>query len=167
MLVNGYGGMYNPPMPARERSFRVEAVVLRHTDWGEADRMLTLFTREMGKLRAVAKGVRRERSRKAGHLEPFTRVHLLLARGREIPIITQAETIDAYLPLRQDLKRVGEASYIVELIDRFTFEEEENPGMFRLLADTLSRLAGGDEPSLALRYYEMRLLDMIGFRPKL
>lgn len=167
MLVNHKGGEYNPPMPARERSFRVEALVLRHADWGEADRMLTLFTRERGKLRAVAKGVRRERSRKAGHLEPFTRVHLLLARGREIPIITQAETVDAYLSLRQDLKRVGQASYIVELIDRFTYEDEENTGMFRLLADSLSHLAAGDEASLVLRYYEMRLLDLIGFRPKL
>ena len=65
--------LYNADMPGRERSFRVEAVVLRHSDWGEADRLLTLFTREMGKLRVVAKGVRKLRSRKAGHLEPFTR----------------------------------------------------------------------------------------------
>lgn len=85
------------------RSQRVEAVVLRHSDWGEADRMLTIFTRELGKLRVVAKGARRPRSRKAGHLEPFTRVALLLARGREIWIVTQAETLDAYLPVRDDL----------------------------------------------------------------
>ncbi len=61
-------------MPKEQRSLRVEAVVLRHLDWGEADRLLTLFTREAGKLRAVAKGARKVRSRKAGHLEPFTRV---------------------------------------------------------------------------------------------
>ena len=68
-------------MPARERSFRVDAVVLRHSDWGEADRLLVMFTRELGKVRAIAKGVRKLRSRKAGHLEPFTRSNLLLACG--------------------------------------------------------------------------------------
>ena len=85
------------------RSFRLEAVVLRHNDWGEADRLLGLFTLEMGKLRALAKGVRKLRSRKAGHLEPFTRVNLLLARGRDLPLITQVETLDPYLPLHEGL----------------------------------------------------------------
>ena len=94
----------------RQRAFRVEAVVLRHTDWGEADRLLWLYTLEMGKLRAVARGVRKLRSRKAGHLEPFTRVQLLLARGRDLPIITQADTLDAYLPLREGLVGVTYAS---------------------------------------------------------
>jgi hypothetical protein len=95
--------LYNLAMPSRERSFRVEAVVLRHSNWGEADRLVGLFTREMGKIRAIAKGVRKLRSRKAGHLEPFTRTSLLLARGRDMFIITQAETIKAYMPLREDL----------------------------------------------------------------
>ncbi len=85
------------------RSFRVEAVVLRHSDWGEADRLLTLYTRERGKVRAIAKGARRIRSRKAGHLEPFTRVTLQLAKGRDLLIVTQADTLDAYLPLGANL----------------------------------------------------------------
>src|SRR5512136_3161070 len=113
-------------MPDRMRSQRVEAIVLRHSDWGEADRLLWLFTRELGKLKAVAKGIRKPRSRKAGHLEPFTRVELLLAQGRDLFIITQAEAKDAYLALREDLVRVGYASYVIELLDRFTFEEGEN-----------------------------------------
>ena len=75
-------------MPRPEHTLRVEAVVLRHADWGEADRLLTIFTRERGKLRAVAKGARKMRSRKAGHLEPFTRVALLLASGRDLWIVT-------------------------------------------------------------------------------
>ena len=66
------------------RSFRAEAVVLRHADWGEADRILTLYTREQGKVRAVAKGARKMRSRKAGHLEPFTHITLQLARARDL-----------------------------------------------------------------------------------
>jgi DNA repair protein RecO (recombination protein O) len=145
----------------------VEAVVLRHSDWGEADRLLGLFTREMGKLRAVAKGVRKPRSRKAGHLEPFTRVSLLLAKGRDMWIVTQAETVDAHLCLREDLERVGYAAYAVELLDRFTYEEGENPALYRLLVDTLGRLDAEPDPALPIHYYEMRLLDLLGFRPQL
>jgi DNA repair protein RecO (recombination protein O) len=150
------------------RSVRIHAIVLRHADWGEADRLVTLFTRERGKLRAVAKGARKITSRKAGHLEPFTHVKLQLARGRNLFIVTQADTIDAFLPLRETLEMTGIASYVVELLDRFVYEDEgPNPTFFRLLADTLKRLATGEEPWLAVRYYEMRLLDFLGFRPQL
>ncbi len=133
--------LYNPHMPSRERSVRVEAVVLRHSDWGEADRLVGLFTRQLGKIRAIAKGVRKMHSRKAGHLEPFTRTSLLLARGRDMFIITQAETIQAHTRLREDLLLVGYASYVIELLDRFTYEEGENRAMYRLLVDTLGRLS--------------------------
>ena len=150
------------------RSFRVEAVVLRHADWGEADRMLTLYTRERGKVRAIAKGARKIRSRKAGHLEPFTRVSLQLAKGHNLLIITQADTLDAYLALGANLEKTGQASYVVEILDRFTYEDEsENQAIFRLLTETLSRIAADAEPWLAIRYYEVRMLDLLGFRPHL
>jgi DNA repair protein RecO (recombination protein O) len=154
-------------MTSRERSFRVEAVVLRHSDWGEADRLLGLFTLEMGKIRAVAKGVRKIRSRKAGHLEPFTHVNLLLARGRDTLLITQADTVEAYLSLRGDLLRVTYASYVVELLDRFTYEEGENRALYRLLVETLARLSSEGNPDLAVRFFEIRFLDLVGFRPQL
>jgi DNA repair protein RecO (recombination protein O) len=151
----------------RPRSFRSEAIVLRHADWGEADRLLTLFTREMGKVRALAKGARKVRSRKAGHLEPFTHVRLLLAKGRDLLIVTQADTVDAHLPLRDNLERTGNAAYVVELLDRFVYEEGENLTIFRLLTETLARLDSEPDIWLAVRYYEMRLLDALGFRPQL
>jgi DNA repair protein RecO (recombination protein O) len=154
-------------MPRPERSLRLEAVVLRHSDWGEADRMLSLFTKEQGKLRAIAKGVRRLRSRKAGHLEPFTRVALLLARGRDLWIVTQAETVDAYLPLGGDLVRTSYAAYVIELLDRSTYEEGENPPLYKLLIETLQRVAYEEDVFLAVRFYEIRLLDLLGFRPDL
>lgn len=159
--------LYNPHMPSRERSVRVEAVVLRHSDWGEADRLVGLFTRQLGKIRAIAKGVRKMHSRKAGHLEPFTHTSLLLARGRDMFIITQAETIQAHTRLREDLLLVGYASYVIELLDRFTYEEGENRAMYRLLVDTLGRLSTEADTLLAVRYYEIRLLDLLGFRPQL
>jgi DNA repair protein RecO (recombination protein O) len=150
------------------RSFRVEAVVLRHHDYGEADRLLTLYTRQLGKTRVLAKGARKIASRKAGHIEPFTQVKLQLARGRDMLLVTQADTVDAYLPLRENLILTSQASYVLELLDRFTYvDDTENPSTFRLLTDTLARLASNDDPWLVIRYYEMRLLDYLGFRPQL
>jgi DNA repair protein RecO (recombination protein O) len=155
-------------MPDQPRSFRVEAVVLRHANWGEADRMVTLYTREKGKLRAIAKGARKIRSRKAGHLEPFTHITLQLAKTRDIPIVTQVETIDPYLPLRETLVLTGYASYVMELLDRFTYEEEGgNLSLFRLLTETLARLCSTAETWAVVRFYEMRLLEFLGFRPQL
>jgi DNA repair protein RecO (recombination protein O) len=149
-------------------SFRAQAVVLRHKDWGEADRLLTLYTREQGKVRALAKGARKMTSRKAGHLEPFTHVTLQLAKGRDLLIVTQAETVNAFLGIGGNLTKTGYASYVIELLDRFTYEDENgHPSLFKLLVDTLGRLEKESDAWLAIRYYEMRLLDYMGFRPQL
>lgn len=150
------------------RSIRVDAVVLRHGDYGEADRLLTIYTRQFGKMRVIAKGARKIASRKAGHIEPFTHVRLQLAKGRDMFLVTQADTVDAYLPLREDLILTSHASYVMELLDRFTYEDEtENSSTFRLLTETLARLASLSDPWLVIRYYEIRLLDQLGFRPQL
>jgi DNA repair protein RecO (recombination protein O) len=161
------GFPYNYTMPVRDRSLSDEGVVLRHSNWGEADRLLWIFTLGHGKMRAIAKGVRKIRSRKAGHLEPFTRVRLLMAKTRDLPIITQAESIDGYWNLREELLRVGYAAYVVELLDRFTYDEDGNRNLYRLLTDTLHRLNTEADPLLAVRYYEVRLLDLLGYRPQL
>ncbi len=150
------------------RSFSVEAIVLRHRDWGEADRLVTLYTRQRGKIRAVAKGARKMRSRKAGHVQPFTRIKVQVAQARGPYIITQVDTLDAYLPIRENLELTGNASYLVELMDRFTYDEEEmNTSLFNLLENSLRRLSRGDDVWVLVRYYEMRLLDYLGFRPQL
>lgn len=126
-----------------------------------------LYTRESGKVRAIAKGARKIRSRKAGHLEPFTRVSLQLAQGRDMPIVTQAETVDAYLPLREDLVKTSYAAYLVEIIDRFFYEEGENRAVYRLLTETLERISTQPDAVLAIRYFEIHLLDLLGYRPEL
>jgi DNA repair protein RecO (recombination protein O) len=154
-------------MARQLRSFRADAIVLKHIDYGEADRMLTLYTRERGKVRALAKGVRKTRSRKGGHLEPFTRASLQLATGRHWYVVSQAEAIETYNQLRESLESIGLASYVVELVDKFTYEEEQNEPLFRLLGQTLSRLNTDDPSDLVIRYYEIRLLDYLGFRPEL
>jgi DNA repair protein RecO (recombination protein O) len=156
-------------MSRRERVYRTEGVVLRRQNLGEADRLTTIYTLHYGKLRLVAKGVRRLHSRKAGHLEPFTRVALLIARGRDLDIITQADTIEDYPALQNDLERMGYASYLVELLDRFTVEEGEgNQTQYRLLLDAMERLTENEiDPTAVILYFELRLLELVGYRPEL
>lgn len=141
--------------------------MLRRKDIGEADRILTLLTPGQGKVRAVAKGIRKPRSRKAGHLELFTRTKLLLAVGRDLDIVTQAELVDAYRPLREDLLRSAYAAYMVELLDRFTPDEQENPELYDLLGQGLAWASQARDLALAARYYELHLLGMAGFQPQL
>ena len=128
-------------MPKVERTLKVDAVVLRHTDWGEADRLLTLYSREQGKLRAIAKGVRKIQSRKAGHLEPFTRAIIMLAKGHDLWIVTQAQASELYPSIREDLQKMSRAAYVVELLDRFTYEEGQNRQLYQLLTETLERIS--------------------------
>ncbi len=154
-------------MPRSLRSRRVEALILRHSDWGEADRLLVLYTRELGKVRAVAKGVRKLSSRKAGHLEPFMQSSLLLAQGKDLWIVTQAEMMEAFQPLRESLELTGFAAYTAELIDRFVVEELADPSLYTLAQQTWKRLSEGEDALLVVRFFELKLLDRVGFRPLL
>lgn len=149
------------------RSYRTLAVVLKHRESGEADRVLTLYTKEYGKLQAIAKGVRKTKSRKAGHLEPFTLVSLQLARGRTWEVVTQAEAQKTFQFIREDLNLTARAAYLVELVDRFSYEEGPNPSLFQILVEGLQRLDEGFAPETVVHYFEVRLLDLIGFRPEL
>jgi len=152
---------------SKPRTFAVDAIILRHHDFGEADRLLVCYTRERGKVRALAKGVRRIKSRKAGHVEPLNAARLLLAQGRDLAIVVQAEAIHTFPRLRRDLTRYTYAAYVAELADKFTFEEEAHAGLYRLLLQTLRRLETFPDADLVTRYYELRLLDLTGFRPEL
>lgn len=149
------------------RTYRAQAVVIRHLEYGEADRLLTLYTLEKGKFQVIAKGIRKIRSRKAGHLEPFTQVALFLAKGRNLDVVTQAEAIRTFEGIRADLVLTAYAAYVVELLDRFTYTESDNPQLYHLLVDTLVRLESGASPTTVVHYYEIALMDSLGFRPEL
>ncbi len=151
----------------RERTFRTEAIVLRRSDFGEADRLLTLYSREYGKIRAIAKGARKPQSRKTGHVELFMRANYLLAQGRNLHIVTQAELVEPYAPLREDLVRATYAAYVTELLDKFAPDEEVNRTLYQLLTDALARFALTDNFLLAARHYELHLLTLVGFQPQL
>ncbi len=154
-------------MPKAERLFRTEAVILRRSDFGEADRMLTLFTPTRGKLRVLAKGARKPTSRKGGHVELFARVDMLIAKGRNLDIVSQAETIEPHPAFHADLVRMTYASHVAELLDRFSGEEEENKNAYNLLVATLGYLCQDVDLRLVARFYELHLMTWVGFRPEL
>lgn len=154
-------------MPAYEHVYRTEGIVLRRHDLGETDRILTVYTRDRGKIRAVAKGVRKPSSKKAGHVELFVRADMLLAEGRSLDVLTQVEMLDPYLPLRDDLMRASYAAHIVELVDAFTEEADESRPIYALLRDGLTWVAHTDDLQRTARYFELRMLDLGGYRPEL
>jgi DNA repair protein RecO (recombination protein O) len=123
----------------RQRLYRSEAIVLKRRDYGEADRLLTVFTPNHGKLVLLGKGVRKTHSRKAGHVELFTLSTLLIAKARTWDLVTQAETIETYLPLRGSLLRTSYAYYVAELLDGFTQEQGRASGDVAAAAGKLWR----------------------------
>ena len=170
----------------QQHSYSIEAIVLKRTDLGEADRILTLFTPNKGKFHAIAKGVRRTISKKAGHLELLCRSQLQVALGRNLDIITQAEGRENFLHLRTELWHMTCGFYLAELVDRFIEEHTQHLDVYTLLLDTLRYLdadamalhqqhtqettsAAQDNmrTSLLLRYFELHLLSHIGYEPAL
>ena len=155
-------------MPGRmPRVIRTAAIVLRHRRLGDADRIVTLLTPGRGKIDVVAKGVLRSKSRMGGHLEPLTLVEVVLAHGRSMDVVTQAQTIDAFPATHSDLDRLSAAMYLLELADRITVEHADAEGLHDLLHVALVRLARGDGQQVVQRTFELALLEATGFRPEL
>ena len=149
------------------REYQTEAVVIKKTKLGEADTILTFFTPRLGKIQGFGKSLRKTKSKMAGHLELLTHSTVSFARGRNIDTIIGAQTVNAFLPVKDDLWLTACGLYIVELVNQFTVEHQENEELFNLLVATLSRLSAGSDPTLALRYFELHLLEETGFRPQL
>ena len=149
------------------RVYQTEAIIIKRIKLGEADRILTLYTPELGKLKAVAKGTRRPQSKLGGHVELLTHSRLMLARGRNLDIITQAQTINNFLPIKDDLERISHGLYIAELVDSFTGEHIEDHRLFDLVLETLQQLSQAEDYEPILRYFELHLLDHLGYRPQL
>jgi DNA repair protein RecO (recombination protein O) len=154
----------------RVQGYRDDGVVLRTQDLGEADRIITLLCRQNGRVRAVAKGVRRTKSRFGARLEPFTHVDLMIHPGRSLDVITQAEVIRPYgAPLAGDYPRYTAGTAMLETAERFTpMEKEPAIRQFLLLVGGL-RALGKDsrEPRLVLDAYLLRSLAVAGYAPAL
>jgi DNA repair protein RecO (recombination protein O) len=150
----------------RPRVQQTDAIVLREQDYAEADRILTLLT-PTGKVTVLARGVRKPTSRKSGHLGLFHRTRVMLAQGRNLDLVTQAEALDVYEGLWHDLLRFTYACYAAELIDRFVPEHEGTPTLYELLSAALGWFATGDDLRLWARYFELSLLQQTGYLPSL
>ena len=148
--------------------YRDEAIVLRTHKLGEADRIITLLTRQHGRVRAVAKGVRKTTSRWGSRLEPFTHVDLQLAEGRNLDVVTQAETIDPFgAGLGHDYQRYTAGSVMLETADRLVTEEKQpSVQQFLLLVGGLRAMTAGEHrPSQVLDSYLLRSLAVSGYAP--
>jgi DNA repair protein RecO (recombination protein O) len=171
-----------------QRSYPTEAIILKHIDLGEADRILTLFTPHKGKIRAIAKGARRPLSKKAGHLELLCYSQLQLAMGRNLDVITQAQARENFFHLRSELWHMTCGFYLAELVDRFIEDDMQQLDVYNLLLGSLRVLEDDaaqlqlrrgqseetetsshdhDRTRLLLRYFEMYLLTYIGYEPVL
>ncbi|MGK2949604.1 MAG: DNA repair protein RecO [Acidimicrobiales bacterium] len=145
--------------------YRDEGIVLRTHKLGEADRIVSVLTRHHGKVRAVAKGVRKTKSRFGARLEPPTHLALQLYEGRsDLHIIDQAETLDHFRAIREDLDRLTRAVSMLEAGDQLGLEGEPNPALYQMLLGALRALAGHSGP-LVLPGFFLKVLALEGFRP--
>ena len=149
------------------RNYQTQGIILKQTKLGEFDKIVTIYTPEFGKVKAVAKGACRPRSKLGGNVEPLTHSLLFLARGRNLDIVTQGQTINGFLALKTDLWRMACGLYLLELIDAFTVEGGETHPLFDLLLEVLNQLEKSDRNEAILRYFELHLLDCLGYRPQL
>lgn len=150
------------------RDYQTPAIVVRKTNLGEADRILTFFSPELGKIQGVVKGVRKPKSKMAGHLEFLTHSIVSFSRGKgAIDTISGAQTVDGFLPLKSDLHLSACGLYATELVNQFTMEHQENEPLFELFLETLKRLCEAENKDLVLRFFEMQLLNEAGYQPEL
>lgn len=146
-------------------TYKTEGVILKRLNYGEADRILTIYTKHYGKIRAIAKGVRKITSRKGGNVELFNHCVLFLAKGKNLDIVTEAQVIHSFSRLSRDLEKTAAGFYLVELIDQLTPDGQVNRQVFDLLVVALSELSAKELKSLSAitQNFEVSLLRLLGF----
>lgn len=154
---------------SRPRFYTTEAVVVRMSDLGEADRLLVLLTPARGLMRVTARSARKPGSKLGGHLDLLCYVNVSISTGRGLDTVSQADTLEGFRGLRDDLGRLSRGLYLAELAERFAVEEASSQGPFRLLVATLRTLEKlpADAADSLLRWYELRMLSQHGFGPQL
>lgn len=148
-------------------TYRVEGIVIRMKDLGEADRIVTIFSRERGKVRGVARGARRPRSRLSAPTQAFSHCRFLMFPRKSLDVVSQAEVKEPFFGIHQDIERMAYATYVAELTDEMTEPDEANEPLFAVLLGTLHIINSGLDPEIAVRAFEMKLMDALGFRPDL
>ena len=150
-------------------TLKTAAIVLRTTNYGESDRIVTFFTSDYGKLKGIAKGAKNSRKRFANALDPFSSSHLLFSQRRPdaLAFLESCDMVDHYGDIRSHLEKTVYASYLVELVDAFTLEGKKNEALFQLLQGFLGLMSRTDTPADMVRFFEIRLLKLVGYDPVL
>lgn len=148
------------------KDYKTEGIIIRVRDYNEADRIVTLLTGDYGKVQAIAKGCRKPKSRKRGIIQQFTYGEFILYRGKSLDTITQCEARESFGILRENLDRMAHGAYITELLDGFSTSGEHHNELFYLTLMTL-HLLSLDDPVLVTRAFEIRLMNLLGYKPHL
>jgi DNA repair protein RecO (recombination protein O) len=147
------------------RSHKTEGVIIKRKNLGEADRIITVFTKTEGKITLIAKGVRKISSRRASHIELLNQ-SILTYHASKLPVLTEVEALNHFSSLKSDLGKAGLAFYICELVEGLCAEHQENRAVFNLLIHTLGRMEEEDNCREIVKDFETELLNLLGFWPK-
>lgn len=147
------------------RNFKAEGIIIKRRNYNDADRILTVLTKTHGKIYIKASGVRKITSRRAGHIELLNHSILSLYKGNAFPVLTEATTLNNFSFIKKDLKNVGLAYHLCELVDGLCPENQESGQVFVLLKNTLERLSEETDTTLAVNEFEMQILTMLGYLP--
>ena len=143
-------------------TYKTKAISLKNAPFGEADKLVTLFSREQGKIRVLAKGARRVPSRFGGRVETFSYADYFIARGRSLDIISQCEILETFQSVRDDPAALQVGLYLLKLIDSGTMEGQHNPELFDLLLEALLKLKKKEEPKKAEVWFEREFMRLEG-----
>lgn len=150
----------------RPHSYSGEGIVLGRRNFGEADRILSIYTHSFGRVALIAKGIRRPKSKKRGHLEIFSRVKFQAITGHGLDIMIEVEIVNDYKNIRLSLKRVSLAYYFMEVIGKITHEGEPNPELFNLLLHFLQNLNLTNNLKKLRMDFILKLLTLMGYWPE-
>ena len=146
------------------RNFRTDGIIIKRRNFGEADRILTVFTKNFGKIQIKAKGVRRITSRRASHIELLNLSSISLYKGRgSLPILLEAQCVKDFFLIKEDLTRIGFSYHLCELIDGLCAENQESRSIFYLFENTLERLCLEKDIAVVIHEFEIQLLTTLGF----
>jgi DNA repair protein RecO (recombination protein O) len=147
-------------------TFKTEGIVIGRHDLGEADRILVILTPGKGVIRAVTRGVKRIKSRMAGHVEPFCRTEFMIAEGKSLDVVTSAR-LTRNFNVTKDYEQMRQAFLFGEMTNRLSGEEELHSGEFELLSEALERLEAGEGGPMLELWFKLRLLEVLGYKPGL
>ncbi len=148
------------------RSYSSEGIILARRNYGEADRILSVMTADLGRISLLAKGVRRPKSRKRGHIEVFNLLKFQASRGRGLDLMTEAEVIEDYSKVRQDLRKTAVAYFLTEVVGKITREEEPHRDLFALLKNTLEEICETTRLKDLRSEFTRKALVLVGFWPE-